>query len=109
MTDLPHAVPDPTSLDEAVAALRRRHWTYSVPQRDLPVPLVDVSGDVRALMRLMLAAVACGRTPEQIADYLDDGEFPPYVAAHVELDRDEFDAWVDLLLVAQQSPSSVRG
>ncbi len=87
---------------------------FSVPRRDLPTPLVDVSGDVREQMRLMLAAmlgssVACGRIPEEVADYLDDGEFPADVAEHVAADRDELDAWVDLLLVAQQSPGSVRG
>ena len=76
---------------------------FEVGECVLPTPLVPVSADVRERMRLVLAAVIEGKTPESIAAYLDDG-FPDGVHARLaaSLEAEEVDACVDVLLFVQQ-------
>jgi hypothetical protein len=77
---------------------------FETPGRELPTSAAQISAAVRDRMVHVLAAMLCGKTPEEIAGYVQDG-FP---AAVDELlarphEADELDGHVDLLLSVQQA------
>jgi hypothetical protein len=76
-----------------------------------PVPLVDVSDDVRDRMVHTIAALVAWVPPEDIARALESGVWPAKVTERVALpsEADEMHAYVDVLLVAMQSPAVVAG
>ncbi len=76
----------------------------------LAVPPVPVGDAVQERLMLVLAAIVSGGTPEEIMGYLADG-FPPTVQGLLSepFAAEEFAAFVDLLLVVQQSPVPARG
>ncbi len=85
--------------------------TYGVPEaRPIPEPLIPIGAASRDEMVLIAAAMVSGRRDYHIAAYREDG-WPDELVAWLDEPgvRDEMDRLVDLLLVAQQSPSSVRG
>lgn len=65
----------------------------------LASPAVPLSDEVRARMASVLAAVVCGKTPEEITGYLRSG-FPGDVKATLEREHelDEIHAHIDVLL-----------
>lgn len=79
---------------------------FLVEAVDLPVPVVPIAEDCRGRMIETLAAMVHGETPEAIAGYLRDG-FPASIreALARPFEREEMSAFVDLLLVVQQSPA----
>ncbi len=76
----------------------------------LAVPPVPVGDATQERLMLVLAAIVRGATPEQITGFLADG-FPASVEGLLSepFVAEEFAAFVDLLLVVQQSPVPARG
>jgi hypothetical protein len=79
---------------------------FEVEDREIPRPIVPVGDEVRDRLRRSVAAMMLHATPEDLAGYLQDG-FPARVTDELErpLVREELDAFVDLLLVVQQTPA----
>lgn len=88
-----NAVADPT-FD------RRRGFLI---EGSVPAPVGAFPDQVRERLRSMLAGVAYGLPPEEIAACLIDGS-PPLIreALADESEREELDALVDLVLVVQE-------
>jgi hypothetical protein len=78
---------------------------FDAGQQVIPGPAVDVAPEVRARLVEVLAAMVCGKTPEEIAGYLEDG-FPGEVGELLERpgERDEMAAHLDVILSVLQSP-----
>jgi hypothetical protein len=76
----------------------------------VPAPPVEVSSETRERLILVTTAMLDGRTPEEIAGYLE-GEFPESVHDWLARtgERAEVSAHVDLLLGVLQSPAGVAG
>lgn len=80
---------------------------FEAGDKALPTPVVDVSDDVRARLVTTLYAIVDGRTPEEIAGYLESG-FPQEIddALNRPGERDEMAAHVALMLSVIQAPVS---
>lgn len=80
---------------------------FEAGDRDIPEPAIDVTPETRERMIQTLYAQIIGATPEEVAEYLQDG-FP--LGVTVALDcigvREEMSNHVDLLLSVMQSPPS---
>jgi hypothetical protein len=74
-----------------------------------PVVAVDVSDEVREVMMRSLAAVQRGVDPEDTITAVRSGKWPARVEAAMRAEADEMCAYVDVLLVAMQSPAVVAG
>jgi hypothetical protein len=72
--------------------------------RELPKPPVPVADGTREQLKLVVAAMIRGDTPEEIAGHLEDG-FPEDLATAAPLEDQERGDHVDLLLAVLQAPS----
>lgn len=82
---------------------------FDAGERELPEPLVPIADETKERLALALTAIVGGATPEELADYLDEGAFPDEIVGALDRagEREEMFAHIDLLLRIQQSPSAV--
>ena len=84
---------------------------FAVSGPEIPAPLIPIGDEARdRMVRVLAAAVWCGKVPPEIARFREDG-YPHDVIAALgsPLVREELDELLDLLLVEQQSPAPVAG
>jgi hypothetical protein len=80
---------------------------FDAGEKTIPAPLVQVADGTRERLIRLLAAVVCGSTPETVAGYLEEDEFPDVVSEMLGRpgEREELGAHVDLLLGVLQAPA----
>lgn len=77
---------------------------FDAGRQQLLVPPVHVEDATRDRLVKVIAAVVLGATPEEVAASLESGEWAGEVldALHRRLDREEFEAHVDVMLAVVQ-------
>jgi hypothetical protein len=78
---------------------------------EAPIPLVEVSEETRECMVRVLMAVSMRVTPEDAIEAVRCGQWPSSLTDRLALplQADVMHAYVDVLLVALQSPAPVPG
>lgn len=89
-----------------MTAAERAMQGFEEPDGLVPTPPVEIGDETRATLRRVVASIATGATPEEIAQWSANG-WPSRVETALQrpLETEEADAHIDVILGVLQAPA----